>query len=72
MILTQMENDKSHNFLRKGTSGYGSRAANNNRWLESGASTGKLPPKALELEEEVLGALMIEKDALNAVIDILK
>lgn len=67
-----MENDKSHNFLRKGTSGYGSRAANNNRWLESGAGGGKLPPQALELEEAVLGALMIEKDALNAVIDILK
>lgn len=67
-----MENDKSHNFLRKGTSGYGSRAANNNRWLESGAGAGKLPPQALELEEAVLGALMIEKDALNAVIDILK
>lgn len=67
-----MENDKPHNFLRKGTSGYGSRAANNNRWLESGASIGKLPPQAIELEEAVLGALMIEKDALSAVIDILK
>lgn len=33
---------------------------------------GKLPPQALELEEAVLGALMIEKDALNSVIDILK
>lgn len=67
-----MENEKPHNFLRKNTSGYGSRAANNNRWLESGASVGKLPPQAIELEEAVLGALMIEKDALSAVIDILK
>jgi replicative DNA helicase len=33
---------------------------------------GKLPPQALELEEAVLGALMLEKDALTAVIDILK
>jgi len=33
---------------------------------------GKLPPQAIELEEAVLGALMIEKDALTAVIDILK
>ena len=32
---------------------------------------GKLPPQALELEEAVLGALMLEKDALTAVIDIL-
>ncbi len=33
---------------------------------------GKLPPQALDLEEAVLGALMLEKDALTAVIDILK
>ncbi|CAN5744267.1 replicative DNA helicase [soil metagenome] len=33
---------------------------------------GKLPPQALELEEAVLGALMLEKDALTTVIDILK
>jgi replicative DNA helicase len=33
---------------------------------------GKLPPQALEMEEAVLGAIMLEKDALTAVIDILK
>ncbi len=33
---------------------------------------GKLPPQAVDLEEAVLGALMIEKEALNNVIDILK
>lgn len=33
---------------------------------------GKVPPQAMELEEAVLGALMLEKDALTAVIDILK
>jgi replicative DNA helicase len=33
---------------------------------------GRLQPQALELEEAVLGALMIEKDALNLVIDILR
>lgn len=33
---------------------------------------GKLPPQALDLEEAVLGALMLEKDALSVVIDILK
>ncbi len=32
---------------------------------------GKLPPQALELEEAVLGALMLEQNALNAVIDLL-
>ncbi|KAA9327586.1 replicative DNA helicase [Hymenobacter busanensis] len=34
--------------------------------------TGKLPPQARELEAAVLGALMLEKDALTTVIDILK
>lgn len=33
---------------------------------------GKLPPQAVELEEAVLGALMLEKDALTAVIDVLQ
>ncbi|MFN5325008.1 MAG: replicative DNA helicase [Bacteroidota bacterium] len=33
---------------------------------------GKLPPQAVDLEEAVLGALMLEKDALSAVVDILK
>ncbi len=33
---------------------------------------GKLPPQVLELEESVLGALMIESDALNKVIDVLR
>lgn len=33
---------------------------------------GKLPPQAVELEEAVIGALMLEKDALTAVIDILQ
>ena len=33
---------------------------------------GKLPPQAIDLEEAVLGALMLEKEALTSVIDILK
>ncbi len=32
---------------------------------------GKMPPQALDLEEAVLGAMMLEKDAVNDVIDIL-
>ena len=35
------------------------------------SSVGKLPPQALDLEEAVLGALMLEKSALNDVIDII-
>ncbi|MCJ8211232.1 replicative DNA helicase [Mucilaginibacter sp. RS28] len=37
-----------------------------------GSPLGKLPPQARDLEEAVLGALMLEKDALSAVIDVLK
>lgn len=33
---------------------------------------GKIPPQALDLEEAVLGALMLEKDAVLTVLDILK
>ena len=34
--------------------------------------TSKMPPQAIELEQSILGALMLEKDALTDVIDILK
>ncbi|MBX2909904.1 MAG: replicative DNA helicase [Chitinophagales bacterium] len=33
---------------------------------------GKMPPQAVDLEEAVLGAVMIERDAINEVSDILK
>jgi len=33
---------------------------------------GKLPPQALDLEEAVLGAIMLEKDAIIAVMDIIR
>ena len=33
---------------------------------------GKIPPQAIDLEEAVLGAIMLEKDAVLSVIDILK
>lgn len=33
---------------------------------------GKIPPQAMDLEEAVLGALMLEKDAVISVLDILK
>ena len=39
--------------------------------LKNDLDLGKLPPQALDLEESVLGALMLEKDALTDVIDIL-
>ena len=39
---------------------------------EPGSLMGKLPPQAVDLEEAVLGALMLEKEAITIVIDILK
>jgi len=33
---------------------------------------GKIPPQALDLEEAVLGAIMLEKDAILSVLDILE
>ena len=46
------------------------RSAKNN--LPSITDLGKLQPQAKELEEAVLGALMLEKDAYSIVSDILK
>ena len=39
---------------------------------QMGLEVGKVPPNAMELEEAVLGALLLEKDALNDVIEILQ
>ena len=35
------------------------------------SGVGRIPPQAIELEEAVLGALLIDRDALSKVIDIL-
>jgi len=35
------------------------------------AEHGKVQPQAIDLEEAVLGAMMLEKDAVSSVIDIL-
>ncbi len=40
--------------------------------IQSLAQQGRIQPQAVDLEEAVLGALMLEQDALNSVIDILK
>ncbi|MCI5057988.1 MAG: replicative DNA helicase [Flavobacteriales bacterium] len=45
------------------------RVKNFGQQVDSGL--GKLPPQAVELEEAVLGALMLEKEAVNDVIDVL-
>lgn len=69
IIAVVMENARPNNF-RKPSGFAGGSKQPANKWLDTGL--GKLPPQALDLEEAVLGALMIEKDALSAVVDILK
>src|SRR6056297_510356 len=52
-------------------------AENNNRkkyrsnFMEEALDYGKKPPQAVDLEEAVLGAIMLEKDAIISVMDIL-
>ncbi len=46
--------------------------ARKNFFTDAAANLGKIPPQAVDLEQAVLGALMLEKDALTTVIDILK
>ncbi|MCU4175241.1 replicative DNA helicase [Carboxylicivirga sp. N1Y90] len=45
---------------------------NNNKKSQAGFDLGKLPPQVLELEEAVLGALLLEKDAFVQVSELLK
>jgi replicative DNA helicase len=54
---------------KQGRNGFGK-----NLFLDSNTQqqTGKIQPQAVEIEEAVLGALMIEKDALTNVVDILQ
>ena len=39
---------------------------------DAGLGMGKVPPQAVQLEEAVLGAMMLDKDCVNRVIDILR
>lgn len=64
------ENDAFLNTPDK--SNRGNFAERRNRVANLVSGLGKLPPQAPDLEEAVLGALMLEKNALTEVIDILK
>jgi replicative DNA helicase len=67
--MEQQNQNNNNNFKKNGTYA-GGRINGQNRWLDTGL--GKIPPQAVDLEEAVLGALMLERDALTDVIDILK
>jgi replicative DNA helicase len=65
-----MSSEGENNFSRSGTYNNDRRTKFTSPAL--GGNVGKLQPQATDLEEAVLGALMLEKDALSSVIDILK
>ncbi|MES2732782.1 MAG: replicative DNA helicase [Bacteroidota bacterium] len=65
-----MEPNKENSYFKKSTAFLSGQSRPANRMMDVGL--GKIPPQALDLEEAVLGALMIEKDALTTVVDILK
>jgi replicative DNA helicase len=48
------------------------RKAPSNNFVPTANEYGKLPPQAVELEEDVLGAIMLEKDAYSIISDILR
>ncbi|MDR1171192.1 MAG: replicative DNA helicase [Bacteroidales bacterium] len=54
-----------------GRQGKGSQPVTDNTRV-IGVEAGKLPPQAVDIEEAVLGAIMLEKDAIYDVIEILK
>jgi len=56
----------------QGQGRFSAASARKNRLSGTINALGKVPPQAVDLEEAVLGALMLEKDALSTVIDILK
>ncbi len=62
----------SMSFESESTQGQRKRAERKNSSTSITGNMGKLPPQANDLEEAVLGALMLEKNALSSVIDILK
>lgn len=64
-----MDNQRfSNNSVPKKRLGFAGGQINGaNQWLETGL--GKVPPQSLDMEEAVLGAIMVEKDALTQVID---
>ena len=63
-----MENKGMTNFKNKPN--YNTSKANSTR--NTAMEYGKVPPQAVDLEEAVLGAMMLEQQAVNKVIDILQ
>src|SRR5690606_23295382 len=67
-----MTNQNEHTSNPSAAKGRGSFAERRTRLNNLVSGLGKLPPQAGDLEEAVLGALMLEKNALCEVIDILR
>ncbi len=72
IFVVIMENN-GNNFTNKAnTKANAGRKPSGSRSAGFEQTFSKLPPQAVDMEEAVLGALMIEKDALTAVADILR
>jgi replicative DNA helicase len=67
-----MHENENQPIKNTGIQGKGKLRLHNNVLHNSFAEHGRIPPQATDLEEAVLGALMLEQNALTAVIDILK
>lgn len=70
-VRMNLENDPGQEYAR-GDARSNFKTDRRSRLSTTVTGLGKIPPQAVDLEEAVLGALMLEKDALSAVIDILK
>lgn len=63
----------SENYLPEGVSLAASKdAITKGAKKNLGMRSGRIPPQALEMEQAVLGALLLEKDALNRVVDVVR
>lgn len=65
-----MESNYKNITSKKTSSFAGGYIKGSSQWLDPGV--GKVPPQALDFEQAILGAMLLEKDALTNVIDILQ
>ncbi len=61
-----MENPQPDNFFNQ------NEKPNKRQSNQNASMLGKIPPQAVDMEQAVIGALLLEKDALHRVLDILK
>ena len=70
--IVSMESNTPSSIFKKGNQQANTANRTNMPQRLSDMGLGKLPPQALDLEEALLGALMLEKEPLANVIELLK